>query len=88
MIYEIVGIRVDGGESVATTATNPNKAKDKALQLATFLLEHDKRGPDGQDYQHVIVRAKGASFPLQTVELDADKLGLCGDPSCGHDHSH
>ena len=88
MIYEIVGIRVDGSESVAATATRPNKAKDKALELAAFLTQHEKRGPDGKDYRNVIVRAKGATFPLQTVELDADALGLCGDPSCGHDHSH
>lgn len=88
MIYEIVGVAVDGAESVATTATRPDKAKDKAVQLAAFLTQHEGRGPDGKDYRHVIVRAKGGTVALQTVELDAEKLGLCGDPDCGHDHSH
>jgi hypothetical protein len=88
MIYEIVAIGAQGGESVATTATRPAKAKDKAIELATFLVQHGGRGPDGNEYRHVIVRAKGASFALQTVELDADALGLCGDPDCGHDHQH
>lgn len=88
MIYEIVGIRADGGESLAGTATRPDKAKEKATQLAAFLAQHEKKGPDGFDYAQVIVRARGGNVPLQTVEIDAEKLGLCGDPSCGHDHSH
>lgn len=86
MIYEIVGISSDGSESVAGTATRPDKAKSKAVQLASFLAQHEGRGPDGKDYKQVIVRAKGASFPLQTVGLDDDQLGACGDPHCGHDH--
>lgn len=88
MIYEIVAIGIDGGESVAATATRPAKAKDKAIEVAAFLTQHQGRGPDGRDYRHIVVRAKGASFPLQIVELDPDKLGLCGDPDCGHDHHH
>lgn len=88
MIYEIVAVDVDGGESVAATATRPAKAKDKAVELAAFLTRHagHSHGADDKAYRHVIVRAKGARFALQTVELDADASGACGDPDCGHDH--
>lgn len=88
MIYEIVAVGTDNSESVAGTATRPAKAKDKAVEIASFLTSHQGRGPDGKEYRHVVVRAKGATFPLHTVELDADKLGLCADPHCGHDHGH
>ncbi|HKO89288.1 MAG TPA: hypothetical protein VJU83_12330 [Burkholderiales bacterium] len=88
MIYEIVAVAANGQESLGATATRPDKAKDKALELASFLARNGGRGPDGKDYEQVIVRAKGASFALQTIALDADELGSCGDPTCGHDHSH
>lgn len=85
MIYEIVGVTLDGREVLTAKATQLAKAQQRAAETAHALAHRQGRGADGQDYRHVIVRAKGSSFVLHTYEFSAHDHA-CHDDDCGHAH--